>query len=447
MKLKQDNAKYRALLVSAAMLLTFADAADGQGYGGPSMLSRGGNRPGQRGRAPVDLVAYGGIRGFADSGLTGVRVNEAGNLEKQTRYGVQAEIGAYGTHSWSKTILGLDYRGDYRKTTRGRSFSGTNQALSIDLQHLVTRRLQLVFRETGGTTNRAFGGFASPAITDLDDLGIANDEVFDTRVYFSQTTGAVAYQRSARTAYIASGDVFFVKRPSNALVSVTGYRALGAYQYRLSRRNTVSGIYSYMKFNYNRVFGGTDIHGLGLRLERRASPNLTLRLTAGAYYLEAFGTQRVTLSPEVSAILGRPTGIEAFHRRRVIPQVEASATYALERSSMRVGYISGVSPGNGVYLTSQRQALSAGYSFTGIRKLSLGLSTSYSILSSKSLSVGELKTFRVGGGFNYSLARHLNLSSQADYRTYDSPAINGREGFSVTLGFTVSPSRIPLSIW
>jgi hypothetical protein len=412
------------------------------------MLSRGGNRPGQRGRAPVDVVVYGALRGFGETGLTPVRLEADGTLSQEDAYGGQVELGAYGTHSWRRTTLGLDYRGDYRRSTTRRSYDGTNQALSLDLQYQASRRTMIFLRQTGGTSNRAFGGFAAPAFSDLLSLGLANNEVFDTRVYFSQSSAGVEYRRTARSSFIAIGDGFFVKRPSNALVSLTGYRALGAWQYRLNRRDSIGLNYMYMKFDYPRVFGGSDIHGLALTLQKRFTRNFDINLTGGAFRLESFGTQRVQLSPEVAALLGRTTGVEAFNRKSVIPQIQAIASYALERSRLTLSYISGASPGNGVYLTSQQDSVSAGYSFTGIRKLSLGASTGYIRTQSKSIDIGDLTSYRAGGGLSYALTRLLNFSSQFDWRTYSaSGGLQGREGYSLLVGLTVSPARIPLSIW
>lgn len=449
MNLKQGVINYRTAIILGVLTVVCADSGFAQGYGGPSMLSRGGNRPGQRGRAPVDIEVYGALRGVMETGLTPVRVEDDGTFSSDTLYSAQVEIGAYGTHSWKKAIVGLDYRGDYRKSTRSlfKNYDGTNQALALDIEYRATRRTQLMFRETAGTSNRAFGGFAAPATSDLNSLGLANNEVFDTRVYFTQTSLTVAHQTSARTTWVGSGDTFTVKRPDNALVSLTGYRATGSWNYRINRRDSLGVLYTYMRFDFRRVFGGSDMHGVALQAQRRLTRNIQLDLTAGGFLVDTFGTQRVQLSPEVAAILGRSSGVEAFNRRLYIPQIQASARYTLERSTFSLGYMAGANPGNGVYLTSRQDAISAGYSFTGIKKLSLGLSTNYSRLKSVGVDIGNLTSYRGGGGVNYSLSRLLNLSSQFDWRTYSSPGLRGREGYSVTLGITVSPAPLPLSIW
>jgi len=433
----------------AAIVVASADSAFAQGYGGPSMLSRGGNRPGQRGTAPVELVVYGGLRGVMETGLTPVRLEADDTLASDTLYSAQAEIGAYGTHSWSKTILGLDYRGDYRKSTRHtlRGYDGTNQALSLDLEYRPTRRLMVMFRETAGTSNRAFGGFSAPAYSNLNSLGLANNEVFDTRVYFSQTSAMVSYMTSARTSWTAGGDGFVVKRPDRALVGLTGYRAMGMWNYRLNRSSTIGAAYTYMRLNYPRAFAGADMHGIALQGNKRMTRNLQLDVTAGAFIVDTFGLRTITLSPEVAALLGRGTGIEAFQVTTWVPQVETTVRYALERSTFSLTGTIGTNPGNGVYLTSRQDSVSAGYSLSGTRKLSLGLSASYSRLKSVGATIGNLNSSRAGGGINYAITRLVNFSSQIDWRTYNSPGLRGREGFMLAIGLTVSPARVPLSIW
>jgi hypothetical protein len=177
------------------------------------------------------------------------------------------------------------------------------------------------------------------------------------------------------------------------------------------------------------------------------SRNVDVNLSGGAVRLKSTGTDRVQLSPEVAALLGRTTGIEAFVRRTWIPQAAATVNYTLERSRFTVAYTTGVSPGNGVMLTSQRNSLSAGYSFSGVRKLSVGVSARYMEAISKAVDIEDMSTIGGGGGLNYALTRLINLSTQFDYRSFRTGGIRGREGIFLSFGLSVSPARIPLSIW
>jgi hypothetical protein len=418
-----------------------------QGYGGPSLLSRGGNQPGQRGRAPLDFNFYAAVRGTRDTGLIAAQVDEAGDIKPVDSYGVQAEIGAYGAKSWRRSSIGLDYRGDYRKYTQAQQFDGTNQALSLDLTFQPTRRMTYFSRLTAGTSNRAFGGFAAPTFSDLQNFGVPLNEVYDSRSNFAQLSGGVTYLKSARSAFTGMAEGFVIKRKSNSLIGMQGYRALGGYNYRLTRSDNIGIQYSYLRFTFPRVYGSSDAHSLAATYQRRLNRDWNLSLMAGLYRVETTGTQQVQLSPEIAAILGRPVGVEAFRRIEVSPQFVLSADYTLERSRMSVGVQSGITPGNGVYITSRQDGVRFGYSYSGIRRISLGASAGYTRFSSLGLELGAYSTLQGGGGMNYELMEHLNLSAQIDRRKFNSPAIVGRSGTSMILGLSYSPARFPLAIW
>jgi hypothetical protein len=356
------------------------------------------------------------------------------------------EFGGYGAKAWRRSSLGLDYRGDYRDSNRP-IFNGTNQALSLDYTFQPTNRLLLFARQTGGMTNRAFGGFAAPSFSSQGNFGVPLNEVYDTKTYFSQTSAGVAYRKSARTTLTFLGEGFVVKRSSRALIGMQGYRANGDYDYRLSRVDSIGVYYNYIRFEFPRIYGGSDIHGAGARYRRRLNRNWEVEFVAGLYNSVTTGTQQVQLSPEVAAILGRGTGVEAFRRSEVQPQLELTTNYSLERSRMTLGYRTGIGPGNGIYITSRQEGVNAGYSYTGIKRLSLGLSAGYTRTHSLGLQLGDFTTIQGGGGINYALARHVNLSAQFDRRKFSSPTFQGRNGSSIAVGLSFSPSRIPLSIW
>jgi hypothetical protein len=439
--------RYAAFLTFASIALLSPLNLYSQGYGGPSLLSRGGNQPGQRGRGPVDFNVYAAIRGTHETGLLSSRLDNAGNLVSQDLNGVQAELGAYGAKSWRRTSVGLDYRGDYRKYFPSMGYDGTNQALSLDMNYQPTRRTAYFLRETGGISNRAFGGFAAPAFSDQENFGVPLNEVYDSRIYFTQTSGGVSYRKSARTTLSVMGEGFVVKRTSRALIGLQGYRAGGDYQYQISRADTVGISYDYIHFEFPRIYGASGAHSVTGRYSRRVNRNWDFKLIVGFFDVETTGTQRVELSPEIAAILGRSQGVEAFKRSVREPQFDLTANYTLEHSHFTVGYQSGIGPGNGIYITSRQDGVRAGYSYSGLKRLSMGASVGYTRFQSLGLQLGDYKTIQGGGGINYKLAEYLNLSVQADRRKFDSPAIKGRSGTSITVGLSFSPARLPLPIW
>ena len=439
--------RFPAILVLASIILLTPTHLYSQGYGGPSLLSRGGNRPGQRGTAPVDFSFYGALRGTRDTGLLAAQVDEAGNLMPVDSYGAQIEFGAYGAKAWKRTSIGLDYRGDYRKYTQARRFDGTNQALSLDLTYRPARRFTYFSRLTAGTSNRAFGGFAAPTFSDQQNFGVPLNEVYDSRANFVQLSGGVAYQSSARSTYTAMGEGFVIKRSSNSLIGLQGYRAMGTYSYRLTRSDNIGASYNYIRFAFPRIYGSTEAHSAIATYQRRLSQNWRLDVSAGLYRALTVGTQEVQLSPEIAAILGRNTGVEAFRRTDIAPQFELNTTYLLERSRFTGSVQTGITPGNGIYITSRQDAVRFGYSYSGIRRLSLGASAGYVRYKSLALRLGNYEAIQGGGGINYQLMEHLNFSAQIDRRKFESPAVVGRNGTSLTVGLSYSPARFPLSIW
>ena len=386
-----------------------------------------------------------------DSGLIAPRVDESGNITSSRRYGVQAEIGAYGAKAWRRTSFGLDYRGDYRKYTRSvagfRGFDGTNQAISADVTHRLTRRTMIFGRQTGGTTNRAFGAFAAPTFSDDLNFGIPLDEVFDTRMYYSQTQGGLGYSTSARTQVMVQGSAFFVKRVNRALIGMQGWQSGASVAHRLNASDRVTVFYNRTNFTFPRIYGGSDADMVGIRYGKTLNERWSLSFSGGVFDVRTFGTQRVELSPEVALILGRPTGVEAFNRRVRAPQGSATVSYSLERSRLTAGYTRGIGAGNGIYITTQQESYTVGYSYAGFRRLSLGASAGYRRASSVGLDLRDFSSFHAGGGLNYRMTDYVSFSTQMDRREFSAPGIQGRSGSSVTVGIAVSPVRLPLAIW
>jgi hypothetical protein len=168
----------------------------------------------------------------------------------------------------------------------------------------------------------------------------------------------------------------------------------------------------------------------------------------GLLVLNSFGTERVPLSPAVAKILGQTTTIASFRRQNLYPNAELSMTYQQARGSFRAAFSSGIGSGNGVYLATNRTAANIGYSYTGIRRTSAGVSAGWFRTSSASLALPGYSSWQVGVGGSYKLIDNVNLSTQFDYRTLGGlPSQQGRNGFSFLFGINYSTSRLPLSIW
>ena len=435
--------------ISLAFVAAGAVDALAQGYGGPSILSRGGNTPGRRGRAPVDFTAHVGVNGTYDSGLFAPQLQTEGVPAGVDLYGVAPHWGVYGAHNWLKKSIGVDYRGDYRRTTRNayRGFNGTNQALAVTYQQEPTQRTTILGGLTAGVANRAFGSFASPVVrTGPTNYGVPLDEIFDQKTYFANASVGFIHRHSARLSFAGLAGAFYNHRELRSLVDTRGIFGRAAAMYAVSRRTQVGVAYQYGKFDFPRIYGGSTVHGVSFIGERRTR-NWVLRSELGAYQANVFGTRTVTLSPEIAAILGRTAGIEAFRRTIYLPLVDVTASRLWEHSSFTAGYAHQISAGNGAFQTSSGHTAFTGYTYSGIRKVSLGLSAAYTRQKTVAIRVADVETYRAGVGGGYSIIPHLSLNGQLDWRKWSSPVIKARNGYTAMIGISYSTSRLPISIW
>ena len=437
------------IAVKAALLALFFAAsslAQFDGGGGPSILSRGGGRPGQAGGKPVSFNFYAGINGTYYNGSIPIDTGN-GSAEQQVLYGGSVSGGLTGSRSWKNASIGIDYRGDYRRYSKHSYADGSEQA--IDLQYTLQATRRIIFHVTvvGGTGTNANGGLITPtAILDPNLIGVPTNNIFDNRIYYLQTSVGMTYRISSRLGFTFSGDGFTVRRSSKALIGVNGYRASAQVTYRVSRRDQFGAGYNFTHFSYPRAFGASDLHSVSGNYGRKLRPGLDIAVSGGIFRIETLGAAQVTLSPEIAEILGQSTAYQSIYRVNYVPQYSATLTYVRGRSNFTSSVGAGVTPGNGVYLTSRSLNAGVGYSYSGIRKVTLSLSAGASQFSSVFQTLQHYRNYFGGGSISYTISRHISTSLQTDLRTF---TINGknRSGYSVSLGIYWSPTEIPIPSW
>ncbi|MGH9631331.1 MAG: hypothetical protein ACRD7E_23755 [Bryobacteraceae bacterium] len=387
------------------------------------------------------------MNGSYVSGLAPVATDEEGELVSVDRYQTYGFIGAYGTRKWRHSSLGLDYRGGYQYGNNRRAPRGVNQALSLSYDHQMSRRVSISLGQSAGMSNRAYGFYHTGAAFGNELIGVPDDEIFDNRIYFSQSTAAAGYQFSARTAAAINGSFFLVRRKRGVLAGLNGYRASARMVHRLSFRDTISGGYQFMNFHFPGLFGSSHIHGVQAEYQRMLSPRLILSFLGGVYRSESLGRRTVTLDPEVAEILGQRTALEAAHNVNYLPQGSVELAYLRQFSRVNINYRRGVTPGNGLFLTSQRESINVGYSYSGIQKISLGADVGYFRSTALFRERGRWNTVRGSIGASYLIGRHVNLTTSLFARKFYLPNDLKRTSYGVTFGLAVSPIAVPLSIW
>jgi hypothetical protein len=419
-----------------------------QTYAGPTILSRDRSLIGERGGKLIDFRFYGELQGIYDSGLTPLVVNPQGNVTNYGAEGVEAGFGVIGSHNWVHDKLSLEYRGTYRHYTNHSYFDGTDQFLDLAYSHQLRRHITLDLKGTAGTISLANGEFAYVPLTNTDLFAVPANELFDNRTEFLQSRVDMVWQKSARWSFDFGGEGFVVRRRSLSLAGLNGYNGRANIAYRLSRRQTLSGNYTYTSFDFQRQFGNSKLQIVTLGYAIGLSRKWDFSMQAGGIRVETAGLTQVALDPAIAAIVGRNVAIVTFARVLYVPEIEARLIRRYDRSALNIAYSMGVTPGNGVYLTSRQNVGSVGYSYTGYRRLTAALNASYGTMTAVGQTLGQLTNFQSGVATTYKLARATHLTARYDYRHYTTQnSFYLKNSHRVVIGLAFSPGETPLAIF
>ena len=436
------------------LVCVFASTATAQvgGYLGPGVLSSGAGTIGQRSGADVDLRFHADVSGLYDSGISPFAVDSTGHLvQLNGLYGEQVSLGAYGTHQWKQAALGLDYSGNFYHYENASSYDGSSQNLRLGVSYQKSRRLVFDFRQIAGLTTYAYGspGFYSGTVPAAGEVvNQPTSLLFDNRMFYLQSTVAANYLQSSRTIYTIGGDWYTMQRNTSEIASVDGYTFQGRITHRVSRARSIGVTYDYIHYQFKPLFGSADVHAgegfFGGSLGRR----WTFSVHGGAFFSEVSGVEQVAVDPVIAALLGQSSFTRAFYRTQISPSGGASLAVKFQRSNLIFFYNRSVSPGNGIYLTSQVSNATVSYSYTGIRNWNLGLSGGYSTLSAIGQGLQPYSQLIGGAGFTYRLSRLFHIVGRYDARHQEINLVGYRQtGYRVMLGLSLSPGDIPLSLW
>jgi len=432
------------------LAVAFASTASAQlsDYLGPAITTRGAGQIGERSGQIVDLRFYADASGFYDNGLQPVSVDSKGNLvEVNGQWGTEVSFGAYGSHQWRHSQLGVDYRGTFRHYSDNTYFDGIDQQLVLGYTLQKSRRMFFDF-SVGGTLSRSIGALAGYYLPMPSLVDQPSSLLFDNRIYFAEGGADMTYLLSARTSFSVGAGGFVAARRSNALSGVQGYTARGSLQHRWTRSTTVGTTFQHVHFDYTQSFGNSDVSiyeaFVGSQLGRR----WTLYVSGGAFQAEAEGLQQVAVDPVIAALLGVNTTTQAFYTTHVFPSGSANLTRAFKRASLSFGYAKTVAPGNGVYLASRQENATATFSYTGTRKLNFSFFAGAIRFNSLGQSLQPYWQANGGTGVTYNLTPALHLTARYDARHQE--IVNNPyspTSYRVTLGIAFSPGTIPLSLW
>jgi len=415
----------------------------------PPVLSRGAG-PGllRQGAESVRMRVYANVENTYETGLSTLSLTENGEIPEDSSYGIRAGIGAYGYHRWRRSLVGLDYRGNFSHYTQASYYDGSDHALSLGLSHQATKRTYFTLRQMAGTASRDIGTYSPYGFADPTYAQLPAQELFNNRVYYFNTMGDMTYQKSSRLSFNLGGSAAMVKRRSSALVGNTAEYARADMMYRVSRRQTIGLDYGFSHYSYTRGYGYAYLHMGALNYAARMGRSWTFSLRGGVAAIDTQGLIRVDIDPVIAVIIGRSYGVEIYDRQNMIPSGGVTLQRQFRKSSASISYTDGAVPGNGLYLASRNRAVAANYSYNGIRRWNFGASFDYSKYSSLSRELSNYQGYGGGVGATCELGRGLHLTMRVDTRDYEIQGSRlARNTMRATLGLAYTSGDGPLSLW
>jgi hypothetical protein len=301
-----------------------------------------------------------------------------------------------------------------------------DQFLQLTYHQELLRHLALDFKNTLGATTLANGAFAYFPLAAVERIGIPTSELFDNRTRYLQSRVDLTWRPTPRLTLGIGGDGFVVRRESLLLAGLNGYSARASVAYRLTARQTISATYSNTYFDFQRTFGDSRLETIALGYSIALTREWDLAALAGGVRVDTLGLTQVALDPAAAALLGQNFALVTFSNTLYLPVAEIRVTRRFKHASLTLDYSSGVTPGNGLYLTSRQNSAQIAYSYIASRSLEARWNAGYNQLSE--LGGDALGKFgNVQGGIQvlYKLTGDTYLDVRYDYRYYTTQFTTG----------------------
>jgi hypothetical protein len=418
-----------------------------QQYSGPAVLSRSYsiNQP----LIPEQLKWQEtvGLSSVYDSGIERT-VNADGSLgPPSTLIGMMVNWSLSGRHYFKRDMLSVSYSGNLSEYSGSGSYSGSNQSLSATYSHVLSRRLTLNLSGVGSILSQNSVLENQPVgpdtIANINLASSPNIQIYDLGSKQFTTQADLTWQLTSRLSFSIGTSYFAIERDSPVLLGMTGQQARGDVNYRLTQKTTIGAYYSFSHYLFPHGFGNSATDTAGLIYSYAFNRTTQLRFRGGLSEVESLGLETVAISPPIAALLGETSGvIDSYNTYKT---TDFSAQFVKDfrggRRTASLAYARGISPGNGVFQTSQQESISASFTARVFRNYSLVLGAGRDTLTSVAVSaiqnLGKYQSEYARLSLNRSYRRGVGLSLTAEYRYFDVDVLGYlRSQLRITSGIT-----------
>jgi hypothetical protein len=417
-------------------------------YDGPSILGRSGPMAGVRGNRAEPIHFQASAEGSYDSSILGFAVNEGGQFRPASSYGVTGNVGIGGRKLYRRSFVGLDYGGSYSHYTRQSFFNGSNHFLNLAGGAQFGPKWQVFSTLQAGTSNRFVGNSPYLRSNEFEIQMVPVEELFDSRSYFlaNQTTATYNFNRRESVRFGGFGST--VRRRARGLADMKSYGANGDWVRRVSRRTSIGVSYMFSHYDFEKIFGESDIHTLGVHMGRKFGRDWQFNLGLTGAKQSTVGVRSIELDPVLAAILGRSSGREVFESNNLLYGYSVGLSRTMGRSTVSAGATRGINPGNGYFMTAITQSAGVSFQRSVTRDFSVTASAGYSRMTSLGFASGAFSGWSAGVAANRKITNEIGIVGRYDWRTFDLRQTTfGRTGYRLTVGLSYHPRGGPAGLF
>jgi hypothetical protein len=336
-----------------------------QEYTGPAVLSRTYSVNQQLFPEQLKWQETAGVSGAYDTGV--IRpVNADGSPGPVSPLiGTMLTWGFGGRHYFRRDMVSVNYSGNYSQYLGTGGYNGGNHTMGVTYSHVLSHRLKVNLAGTGAIwsensilQNQLIG---PGTIADINLAVSPNIQIYDVGAKQFSSQADLTWQETSRLSFSMGTSYFGIEQDSAQLLGMTGQQFRGDVNYRVTRKMTIGTYYSFSRYFYSHGFGNSATNTAGAIYSYAFNRTTQLRFRGGFSEVESTGFQQVQINPVVAALLGQSSGvIDSYIAYKT---TDFSAQFVKDfhggRTTASLAYAHGISPGNGVFQTSQQESISA----------------------------------------------------------------------------------------
>lgn len=396
-----------------------------QEYTGPAVLSRSYSISQQLLPEQLKWQESVGIAGAYDTGI--VRpVNANGSQGSPSiLLGTMLNWSFGGRHYFRHDMISFNYNGNYSQYSGAGSYSGGNQAIGISYSHVLTRRLKLNLSGTGSIMsqnsvlqNQPVG----PETVANINLAISpNIQIFDVGAKQFSSQADLTWQMTSRLSFSMGASYFGIVQDSALLLGMTGQQFRGDVNYRLTRKMTIGSYYSFGRYLYSGGVGNSATNTAGAIFSYAFNRTTQLRFRGGLSVVESVGLEQVQIDPVIAALLGQSNGV--IDSYITYKGTDFSAQFVKDfhggKTTASLAYARGISPGNGVFQTSQQESISVAMTARVFRTYAFSAAVGRDTLDAIGQALGKYQSEFGQISLARTYKRGIGLNFGVDYRYFD----------------------------